>query len=293
MEFDRAKNLGKYSMRIPICIDNLTKTERAYLIGAFLGDGCSYDGFDMQVKDKDFADYVASLISKITAKNIIAKKYSRIRQNFIETGYRVRASNKNLEAWFQRTTKNKYNIPKLNSENEVMNFLSGFFDAEGCIKYGGNSGTAKTSLYMQISQKNGDLLYQLQKLLKKYRINSSINYYTQKNVKYHNLNIYNKNNFRKILSKGNIIIQRKKRHLVDYVNGLNFQKRSCENYRKYSLQQYRLVRRLYSNSVKIKSQRGLKRVSNGSILDIVEKTGIPYGTIEKWIYCGWKNVRDD
>lgn len=292
MEFNRAKNLGKYSERIPICIDNMTKNERAYLIGAFLGDGCSYDGFDMQVKDKEFADYVALLISKITAKNIKAKKYSRIRQNFIEIGYRVRASNKNLEEWFERATKNKNTIPKFNSENEVMNFLSGFFDAEGCIKYGGNYDTAKTSLYMQISQKNGDLLYQLNKLLKKYLINSSINYYTQKNVKYYNLNIYNKNNFRKILSKGNIIIQRKKQHLVDYVNGLNFQKRSCENYRKYSLQQYRLVRRLYSNSIKIKSQRGLSRVSNGAILDIVKKTGIPYGTIENWIYCGWKNVRD-
>ena len=293
MEFDRAKNLGRYTERVPICIDNLTKTERAYLIGAFLGDGCSYDGFDMQVKDKEFADYVASLISKITAKNITAKKYSRIKRNPIEIGFRVRVSNKNMKEWLEKTTKDKSVIPKFNSEKELLNFLSGFFDAEGCIKYGSNSGTAKTSLFMQISQKNGDLLYQLQKLLKKYQINSNINYYTQKGVNYYILNIYNKNNFRRFLNKGNIVISRKKQHLVNYVNNVNFQKRSCENYRKYSLKQYRLVRQMYNKSIKQKLRRRLKRVPDNSIIDIVRKTGIPYGTIEKWIYSGWKNVRDN
>lgn len=99
-------NLGEYIERKPIYPKNLTNHEQAYLLGVYLGDGNSYNGFDMQVKDFELAEHTACLLSKITKSKIVPKPYLRIRTNHKtnEIGFRVRVCSYNLKDWLESKT---------------------------------------------------------------------------------------------------------------------------------------------------------------------------------------------
>lgn len=203
-------NLGKYVERHKIFPENLKVCEKAYLFGVAMTDGNTYNGFDMQVKDKDFADYVAGLLSKITTKDIISKYYERIRENrLLEKGYRVRVGSRELKEWLEKKTKNHIKIPYFVSGREKMWFFSGFFDSDGTIKYSGK----RTGMYLSITQKNKNVLEQLQKLLESVNIKSSIG----KDRQYFTMKIYNKKQFQNILYYGNFRIQRKKEKIIKYL----------------------------------------------------------------------------
>jgi hypothetical protein len=98
---EKTGNLGKHAKRNKIYLEQLTKLEQAYLLGTYLGDGNSHKGFDLQVKDMDFATYVAELISKVSGTQAKAVPYERKREYGIEKGFRVRLSRYDLKDWLE------------------------------------------------------------------------------------------------------------------------------------------------------------------------------------------------
>jgi hypothetical protein len=220
-------NFGKYSIRKDIFLDRLTNYEKAYLIGAYIGDGNSYDGYDMSVKDKEFAIYVSELLQKLTSREIIPKHYSRYRKDrkYNEEGYRVRLSSYSLKLWLEKSTKKKLLVPRFRSKKEIYWFFSAFFDAEGCFKYSTYAkrknvinpimDRKKSSAYISVSQKDVNILLQLQSILSTIGIHSNVR--TEKKRDVSVLEIYNKNNHEKILRNGHIIIERKRMKIEEYI----------------------------------------------------------------------------
>lgn len=208
----RAKNLGKHIERNPIDVEGLTKPEQAYLLGAYLGDGNSYNGFDMQVKDINFAAYVAELISKVSKTETTAIKYERIRKRGIEKGFRVRVSNLNLKDWLELTTDHKKKIPTFKTIKEIWWLLSGLIDSEGSI---GKVNRVNTSVKIEISQKDENLLKQLQKVIERIGIKSSVSIDYKV---YFKLFIYSKIHFERLLKEGNLKIEYKRNKLEYSIN---------------------------------------------------------------------------
>lgn len=212
----RHSNLGKFSQRISIYPNKLKEYEKAYLLGVYIGDGNSSDGFDLQVKDFNFAGYVANLLSKICQRNIKPNKYLRLHKSGRnEIGYRVRIVRKKLKIWLEKNTKLKKSIPNFNSIKAKYYFFGGFFDSEGTIKYGGRilKNKRKTGMYLSICQKDKHILEQLRNTLLQLKIRGTI----KQDRNYFLLNIFNKKNHRKIIQNSNIVIQRKRQKILDYI----------------------------------------------------------------------------
>ena len=124
----------------PACYQNRLHycKEIFYVVGALLGDGCFYywkKGSLYQVKltgDKTFADRYADKLSTCLRADV--KAYKRGGKNF----WFVNRANTNLYRVFQQAKTNLKRIDRsadmgCRREN-LLEFIAGFFDAEGCIK---------------------------------------------------------------------------------------------------------------------------------------------------------------
>lgn len=214
---ERARNLGEHAKRSQIYLKELTKPEQAYLLGTYMGDGNSYRGFELQVKDINFATYIAELISKVSKTQTKAEKYERKREWGIERGFRVRLSRYDLKDWLEKATENKEKIPALKTKREIWWFLSGFIDSEGSIKRNGNN-KLNTNVRIEVSQKGDQILKQIKKVIERIDIHSRV---SRDRSDYYKLYIYSKINFKRLLRRGNIRVLYKKDKLAFAVNNGN------------------------------------------------------------------------
>ena len=186
----------------PIYPERLTFEEKAYLLGVLYGDGCSYSGFELNVKDKDFANEVARILSKLVGKKIIPKYYEYPHQlekyTYIEKTYRVGSKQKKLKEWLC--------LQKIDfiTKKEIVWFYSGFFDSEGYIV----KKSQKDTYHMIVTQTGTNLLIKIKKLLNKIGITSSL-YLTKKKKNHYALAICIRRYINLIIREGNISIKRK------------------------------------------------------------------------------------
>ena len=185
------KNLGNYSIPKKIDIPKLKNSpELAYLIGVYLGDGNSYEGFDMVTIDYEFANKVAGILTKISGRMIEPKHYKRLHKDGRrEEGYRVRLSSVLLKKYLERVTDNKKIIPrKILSSNKMIKWgvFFGFLDSEGSVFFDSKD---KNSGRISISQKTKGILFQFKKLISNLSIKGGIikdsrHYYEHDNGQY-------------------------------------------------------------------------------------------------------------
>lgn len=110
--------------------------ELFYVIGAILGDGCIYkwkNNYQVWLMgDENFTKKYAKKIS--ICKSSIVKNYKRKNKNF----WFVQIGNIQLFFLIKKIRKDMYVLENLlqegNYRENALNFIEGFFDAEGCVK---------------------------------------------------------------------------------------------------------------------------------------------------------------
>lgn len=200
-----------------------------YVLGALLGDGCAYNW-------RITNNYVI-----LVGNCEFTKKYSK--QLFKCTKVKVKPHiDRNKNIWFVRT--NNYELFKIlkkyrtNSEalinftfsnnNSKLEFIEGFFDAEGCVKIIKEKVRKTPKICLDITNTNKNYLDLIQRLLNE-ALNINSNYSIQKpkigkdglyrKIAYH-LRIYKKESIRIFFKNLKTIklIEEKKKYLKNWLN---------------------------------------------------------------------------
>lgn len=112
--------------------------KQAYLVGAFLTDGCVYTNkkgnrwFTLEVIDREFAENVQSALNSITGKD----REVSIQRQHDKNYYRAYASGEQLMSWLLLVTDNKQRIPPdiFTAPIDVqIAFVAGMMDGDGYI----------------------------------------------------------------------------------------------------------------------------------------------------------------
>jgi intein-encoded DNA endonuclease-like protein len=151
------------------CIGKIEfKTEIFYVLGALLGDGCHYHwkgNFQVWLfGEKEFAKKFASKLSQCIGKNV--KYYFRKNGNV----WFVKVGNAQLYFLFKEMRKNFENLIQLihnkNIKINSLEFIEGFFDAEGCVKIIKEEVRITPKICLDICNTDFRILCLIQKLLK-------------------------------------------------------------------------------------------------------------------------------
>ncbi len=128
-----------------------------YLAGLIVGDG-TIEKYRIEIYDKN--NEFLEMVEKAVIKKFFEKYITRTK---IE--YRKHVNNYRLRIYGKRFVEE---IKPL-CENIIINpdFVRGFFDAEGSIWYNPN-------IIAEITNKNKEILEEIQRLLRQYKINSKI-----------------------------------------------------------------------------------------------------------------------
>jgi hypothetical protein len=141
--------------------------ELFYVIGALLGDGCIYVwrktcNYVVLVGDKKFAKKYAKKVSKCTNKKATA--YINRYQNI----WFVRANNHELVKIFQKSRESIRYLRELiekHGKEAALQFIEGFFDAEGCVKIIKEPVRITPKICLDICNTNKEYLDLIQKIL--------------------------------------------------------------------------------------------------------------------------------
>jgi intein/homing endonuclease len=114
---------------------------KAYLLGAFMGDGCVYyDGkhcvFRLVSLDQDFVEKVAHCCEQLTGRRYRIKPY---RKNKVEL-YKLWVCSRKIYDFLIQQTEQKRRLPKLVNESKCREvkaaFIAGLMDSDGYISMG-------------------------------------------------------------------------------------------------------------------------------------------------------------
>lgn len=156
----------------------------SYVMGAFLGDGCSakwrkryHRWIILAVTDQGFVDEFNRKICKVLGKSKLYKVHIRnnLGRNHRKPLYEIRAGSIRLFGFLNDRNLEKFDIP---IREYPADFIRGFFDAEGsAYQYSRSSGYGKCypQARIQFSNTNFELLKLVENLLKEFfGINSKI-----------------------------------------------------------------------------------------------------------------------
>ncbi len=206
----------------------LLKKELFYVLGALLGDGCAYHWKKGNTKsliligDERFTKKYTEKLSKCSTNNV--KNYIDRNKNI----WFVRVGNITLYNLFKEIRldlkKLESLIEKGNYKDNSIEFIEGFFDAEGCVKIIREKVRKTPKICLDIANTNLEILNLIENLI---RINLGINSKISKQIDkrknrkimYH-LRIYKKEDIGKFLK--NIKTTKLKPEKIAYVdNWLN------------------------------------------------------------------------
>jgi hypothetical protein len=133
--------------------------ELLYVLGALLGDGCSYRwkptiNWNILVGDNEFTTKYASYFNKCT--NQIVKPYIIRSKNI----WFVRSNNYNLYELFEKIRNDYSHLIDLvdNNKKNAFLFIEGFFDAEGCVKIINDKFRKTPKICLDITNTNFEVL---------------------------------------------------------------------------------------------------------------------------------------
>ena len=145
---------------------NLSDKEIGYLAGLFVGDGyANYNKKDRHYnvefylhssRDQDIQIYLSSILKKAKLHLTIFKD-PRYKVNRVKISSRI-------FLYFIREQVQKFKIKHRFNKEFLLGVVSGFIDAEGCVKKGS----------IHIAQKDGRTIQKIQEMCHKMRVNCNI-----------------------------------------------------------------------------------------------------------------------
>jgi len=191
----------------------IEKPELFYILGALLGDGCAYYWKKLNRRiiniagEKEFTKKYTDKLSKCTRNKV--KNYPNRNRNV----WFVNIGNIQLYFLFKQIKENLQTLPNLLKQGDYrknsLEFIEGFFDAEGCIKIIKEAVRKTPKICLDICCTNYELLELTRKLLQE-RLDIEARYSTQKAFigrdgskrrKVYHLRIYKKEYIRRFLEK--------------------------------------------------------------------------------------------
>lgn len=202
--------------------------ELAYVIGALLGDGCTYEykpnhKHTILVGDQDFCKKYASRINTCSNSRGIAHP------NRSKKVWFVKVNNYELFSLFEKTRENPdVLVELLNDKSSKVRFVEGFFDAEGCIKIVGKNTRKTPKICLDVANTNKKYLDVVRKSLKE-ALNIELAYSVQKartgkdgikRKKVYHLRIYKKKHLRKLFENNNTtkLCKKKRKYAYGWLN---------------------------------------------------------------------------
>ncbi|MGH9993427.1 MAG: LAGLIDADG family homing endonuclease [Nitrososphaera sp.] len=143
-----------------------TKQNLLYVLGVLLGDGYAYNwhssyNVGILVKDESFAKKFAGQLSKCISRNVTAYPSRKRNLWFVKVG--------NYELFtLLGDFKSNLNLisDKKISSDDALQFIEGFFDAEGCVKVIKEKARITPKICLDFTNTNRKILVAVQKLLK-------------------------------------------------------------------------------------------------------------------------------
>lgn len=148
-------------------VGNISKKEKGYLVGLFLGDGyANYNKNDRHyntefflnsIRDKDIQEFLISILTKM---NLFAQIYKDSRYNV----NKIRVSSRMFFEFMQKEIAT-FKVKSVASDKEfLLGTISGLIDSDGCVYRG----------TILISQKDEWLIRQAEAICKLFKINCSL-----------------------------------------------------------------------------------------------------------------------
>lgn len=175
--------------------ESMLNEDFAYLLGAFMGDGYAKHGLCFHLVDMEFLIKLKKIMQTLFKENLtIRLSNHKNKKKTWNQAYKLKIFSKNIADYLMESTKNKTIVPIwINNRRLILNFLSGFIDAEGHTYKDGA---------IKIAQKDKFITDEIICLLNKLKIEQSVSSYisNQTSNRYYEIRIRPTQIFNEFLS---------------------------------------------------------------------------------------------